>query len=222
MSKVKIILGSASPRRRELLGKLGIQFETLSADVDEDVVTVADPAANVLGRARLKMAALKAIVPEGAIVITADTTVADGAEMLNKPANEDEVWSMLRQLRGHTHQVHSGLIVTSVDGVEHEVVNTSDVVMRPYSDEEIAAYIATGDPMDKAGAYAIQHPDFRPVAEIKGCYTGVMGLPLCDMAELLKTCGVKISIFEDLDVAEQQNFSLCSRCKELFDDNSAD
>ena len=213
---MKIILGSASPRRKELLGKLGVQFEVLTADVDEDVVTVADPAKNVLGRARLKAAALKAIVPEGAIVITADTTVADGPKMLNKPADEDEAWHMLRQLRGHTHQVHSGVIVIGADGAEYSVVNSSDVVMRPYTDEEIAAYIATGDPMDKAGAYAIQHPDFRPVAEINGCYTGIMGLPLCDVAELLEACGVAMAVPTNLTRDEDEAYFLCGHCERLL------
>lgn len=222
MNKNKIILGSASPRRKELLAKLGVAFEILTADVDEDVVTVADPAENVLGRARLKAAALKVIVPEGAIVITADTTVADGAEMLNKPADEDEAWSMLRQLRGHTHQVHSGVIVIGADGVEHAIVNSSDVVMRPYTDEEITAYIETGDPMDKAGAYAIQHPIFRPVAEINGCYTGIMGLPLCDVAEMLRACGVEISALGVITEEEARDYLLCSRCSSVLKPRKVD
>lgn len=199
-----------------MLEKLGIAFTVLTADVDEDVITVADPAENVLERARLKAAALKAIVPEGAIVITADTTVADGAEMLNKPAGVDEAWRMLKQLRGHIHQVHSGVIVIGADGIEHAVVNSSDVVMRPYTDEEIAEYIASGDPMDKAGAYAIQHPDFRPVAEIKGCYTGIMGLPLCDLAEMLKACDVKIPALGELTEEEARAYLLCGRCRGLL------
>ena len=222
MNEINIVLGSASPRRRELLGKLGISFEIMTADVDEDSVTVADPAENVLARARLKASALQAIVPDNALVITADTTVADGVEMLNKPADEEEAWRMLCQLRGHTHQVHSGVIVIGTDGVEHAIVNSSDVIMRPYTDEEIAAYIATGDPMDKAGAYAIQHPEFRPVAQINGCYTGIMGLPLCDLANLLEACGINISTSEKLNKIEKQGFYLCGRCRKLFDENSAD
>jgi septum formation protein len=221
MEEFKVVLGSASPRRRELLAKLGVSFEVLTADVDEDVVTVADPAENVLGRAQLKANALRGQVRQGTIIITADTTVADGAEMLNKPVNKVEAWKMLRQLRGHTHQVHSGVIIIDTNGDEHRIVNSSDVVMRPYTDEEIEAYIATGDPMDKAGAYAIQHPDFRPVAGINGCYTGIMGLPLCDVASGLEACGVKIAIPGKLEAEEKKDFYLCSRCKELFDRNLA-
>lgn len=213
---MKIILGSASPRRKELLKEIGVKFEVVTADVDEDVVTVADPGQNVLGRARLKAAAVRAIIPEGAIVIAADTTVADGVEMLNKPADESEAWRMLRQLRDHTHQVHTGVIVIGADGAEHTVVNSSDVKMRPYTDEEIAAYIETGDPMDKAGAYAIQHPQFRPVAEINGCYTGIMGLPLCDVAEILEICGVELHIPRKKKTEEVQAYYLCERCERLF------
>lgn len=213
---MKLILGSGSPRRRALLSKLGVHFDVITADVDEDSITMPDPAQNVLARARLKAAALQAIVPEGALVITADTTVADEGEMLNKPADEQEAWSMLDQLRGRIHQVHTGVIVRQADGVEHEIINTTNVVMRPYTDDEIAAYIATGDPMDKAGAYAIQHPEFRPVERIEGCYTGVMGFPLCDVAEVLQTLGVATAISENLSEKERGDFFLCSRCRQLF------
>ena len=106
--------------------------------------------------------------------------VADGVEMLNKPADEEEAWLMLCQLRGHTHQVHSGVIVIGADGVEHTIVNSSDVIMRPYTDEEIAAYIATGDPMDKAGAYAIQHPEFRPGLDTLVCHLPPTVQHLCN------------------------------------------
>ncbi|MEM8863636.1 MAG: Maf family protein [Chloroflexota bacterium] len=213
---MKIILGSASPRRKELLGKLGAPFEVITAGVDEDSITVPDPAQNVLARARLKAAALQSIVPENAIVITADTTVADGAEMLNKPANEQKAWSMLNQLRGRTHQVHTGVIIRKANGVEHEIINTTDVVMRPYTDQEITDYIATGDPVDKAGAYAIQHPAFRPVERIEGCYTGVMGFPLCDVAETLQALGAELAIDKNLSKKEAADFCLCSRCAKLF------
>lgn len=220
MEEIKIILGSASPRRKELLEKLGIDFEVITADVDEDCITVSNPADNVLARARLKAAALKEVIPQNAMIITADTTVADQAEMLNKPIDEAEAGEMLKQLRGHAHQVHTGLIVISAAGIEHAIVNTSDVLMRPYTDDEIMAYIATGDPMDKAGAYAIQHPDFRPVASIDGCYSGIMGLPLCDIVEILTACGVKIPIVQKLNMEEVKDFYLCERCKQIFE-NSA-
>ena len=213
MSEIKIILGSASPRRRALLAKLGVRFETMTADVDEDVITVADPATNVLDRARLKAAALQDQVPSGAIIITSDTTVADGVEMLNKPADEDEAWRMLRQLRGRTHQVHTGLIMIDTAGKEHAQVNSTNVVMRPYDDGEIEAYIKTGDPMDKAGAYAIQSPGFRPVDHIVGCFTGVMGFPLCDVADLLEQCGVSLPIPEKITAEEKIDFYLCGRCE---------
>ncbi len=213
MNGAKIILGSGSPRRKALLAKLGVAFEVMTADVDEDSITVADPAENVLERARLKADALKGHVPKGAIVITSDTTVADGTEMLNKPADVDEAWQMLAQLRGRAHQVHTGLICIDPTGTEHAVVSTSQLVMRNYTDKEIEAYIATGDPMDKAGAYAIQSPGFRPVDYIEGCFTGVMGFPLCDVADLLKACGVTLPFPQKLTEQEQIDFFECSRCK---------
>ncbi len=218
MRHVKIILGSASPRRRNLLAKLGVDFEVMTADVDEDSVTVADPAENVLQRARLKANALRDQIPAGAVVITSDTTVADGAEMLNKPADSDEAWQMLSQLRGRAHQVHTGLICVDGDGVEHTAVNTAQLIMRPYTDQEIETYIASGDPMDKAGAYAIQS-SFRPVEQIKGCFTGVMGFPLCDVAMLLKASGVALPIPAKLSEQEQADFCTCNRCAALFQEN---
>jgi predicted house-cleaning NTP pyrophosphatase (Maf/HAM1 superfamily) len=98
---------------------------------------------------------------------------------------------MLRALRGRPHQVHTGVcVIDPGDGREVSSVHTAAVTMRAYSDAEIDAYIAGGDPFDKAGAYAIQHPTFRPVAAIKGCYLGVMGLSLCDLIPLLRELGV--------------------------------
>lgn len=217
MNNPKIILGSGSPRRRALLAKLGVEFETMTADVDEDSITDGDLVANVLARARLKAAALLTNVPANSIVITSDTTVADGQEMLNKPADDAEAWRMLRQLRGRSHQVHTGLVCINGGGVEQSLVNTTEVVMRPYTDDEIGAYIATGDPMDKAGAYAIQSPGFRPVARIEGCFTGVMGFPLCEVAVLLEACGVSLTILQNLTAEEKADFYLCERCQELFE-----
>ena len=218
MTNPKIILGSGSPRRRALLAKLGVDFEVMTADVDEDSITDGDLVANVLARARLKADALKPLIPQKAIVITSDTTVADGEEMLNKPADGDEAWRMLSQLRGRTHQVHTGLVCIDVGGTEHSLVNTTEVVMRPYSDGEIEVYIASGDPLDKAGAYAIQSPGFRPVARLEGCFTSVMGFPLCDVAELLKNCGVNLTPSQSLTPDEKTDFYQCDRCASLFED----
>jgi MAF protein len=130
------------------------------------------------------------------IILAADTTVVYQAalhqsyEILGKPADAAEAEAMLRRLRGRVHQVFTGLAVLRVAGEElqSEVVAT-DVWMRDYSDEEMLAYIATADPLDKAGAYAIQHAVFRPVQNLQGCYANVMGLPVCHAAGMLTQFG---------------------------------
>ncbi len=120
------------------------------------------------------------------LVIAADTSVVDAGEILGKPVDEADAVRMLKRLRGHTHQVYTGLALLRVsDGRLLTDLTVTDVPMRNYSDEEIEAYVRTGDPFDKAGAYGIQHPDFQPVETLNGCFASVMGLPLCRLADLL-------------------------------------
>ena len=136
------------------------------------------------------------------IILAADTTVvdliqtksaeatSDHYEILGKPANGEEAEAILRRLRDRMHRVYTGLAVFRVADEElYSEVVASDVWMRDYSDDEMQAYIASGDPLDKAGAYAIQHPVFRPVQNLQGCYANVMGLPVCHVARLLTKCG---------------------------------
>jgi MAF protein len=189
----RLILASASPRRRELIRLFGQPVEVWTAEVDEDSVTHPDPAVNVVETAALKAEDVARRAPADAVIIAADTTVALGERMLNKPADAAEAAAMLRLLRGQTHQVHTGIVVINVaTGQEVRDVATVDVPMRPYSDDEINAYIATGDPLDKAGAYAIQHPGFRPVESLSGCYAAVVGLPLCHLARALRRVGAAL------------------------------
>jgi MAF protein len=120
------------------------------------------------------------------VVIAADTTVVDGDDILGKPVDGQDAARMLKRLRGHTHQVYTGLALLRVSGSEALTdLSVTDVPMREYSDAEIDAYVQTGDPLDKAGAYAIQHPDFHPVENLAGCFASVMGLPLCRLTYLL-------------------------------------
>lgn len=185
--KIEFILASQSPRRRELIQLLGFPFQVMVADADEDSITVPDPALNVVQTAQLKSAKIAAqlnlsALPPQMLILAADTTVAFAGEMLNKPANEAEARQMLKKLRHAKHEVHTGFVLLEPSsGREWHGVSTAVVTMRPYSDAEIDAYIATGDPLDKAGAYAIQHPQFQPVAHLQGCYCNVMGLPVCDL-----------------------------------------
>jgi septum formation protein len=119
--------------------------------------------------------------------------VLDG-EVLGKPVDADDAAAMLRRLRGRSHTVWSAVYAChpALAG-EAAALNQSTVWMRPYSDDEITAYVSSGDPLDKAGAYAIQHPGFAPVERLDGCYSGVMGFPLGDVAQVLRAIGVDVS-----------------------------
>ncbi|MFQ5434453.1 MAG: Maf family protein [Anaerolineae bacterium] len=199
MSVFQLVLASQSLRRRELIKLLGYPVSSVTAVVDEDSIFHENPAINVVQTAVLKANAIKSQVeaahPDGRkpIIIAADTTVALDGRQLGKPADETEASAMLRSLRGRTHEVHTGVtIVNLASGEQVKGVHTAVVTMRLFSDEEIAAYVANGDPMDKAGAYAIQHPTFRPVSRLDGCFTGVMGLSVCHLIQSLAKIGVPI------------------------------
>jgi MAF protein len=208
-----LILASQSPRRRALITLLGLQVHAVTADVDEESIDDPDPEKNVLRTAWLKARAVAA-QDRQAIVVAADTTVAIDGDMLGKPANGQEAWHMLRRLRGRAHQVHTGIAVLQQHSAyQSGTVCTTDVIMRAYSDEEIAHYIESGDPFDKAGAYAIQHSGFRPVAQLRGCYCNVVGLPLCQLRLALSDAGIA----SDLDVAERtQDYRHCATCQALM------
>lgn len=187
-----ILLASASPRRRELVGLTGLPFQLTRADIDETPFP-GEPAREYtirLSQEKARAALNHASPPM--IVLAADTTVADGGAILGKPANETEAWAMLVQLRGRTHQVYTALTLIDVDsGRSLTEAAVTDVRMRDYSDAEITAYIASGDPFDKAGGYAIQNAAFHPVESLQGCYSNVVGLPLCLLVQMLRDLGVQ-------------------------------
>jgi len=189
-SPVNLTLASNSPRRKQLLALTGWDFIVSAADVDESQLENELPADYVLRLAEKKARAIKADADQ--LILASDTTVVDGSNILGKPTDNAEAVKMLTQLRGRTHQVYTGVALLRVsDG--HILIDfcVTDVPMRAYSDEEIHAYVATGDPLDKAGAYAIQHPDFRPVASMAGCYASVMGLPLCHVVRMMRQMGIQ-------------------------------
>ena len=187
-----LILASNSPRRKELITLLGLPFRTCPAEITEDPLPGEAPRAYVLRLAEGKARAAAAQVPKDSLIIAADTTVADGMEILGKPVDEQQAAEMLKQLRGHTHQVYTAVAILRLeDGLLLLDSCATDVPMRDYSQEEISAYVATGDPLDKAGAYAIQHAGFHPVDRLAGCYANVVGLPLCHLARLLRKVGVE-------------------------------
>jgi MAF protein len=183
--KPQLILASNSPRRRQLLSLTGLPFIVSAANVDESTRSNESPADYVLRLAETKAGAVKADADQ--IVLAADTTVVDGSDILGKPEDDADATAMLKRLRGHTHQVYTGIaLLRKSDGLLLKDLCVTDVPMRDYSDDEIRGYVATGDPLDKAGAYAIQHPEFHPVANMEGCFASVMGLPVCHVILLMR------------------------------------
>lgn len=192
-----LILASSSPRRRELLGSLGIPFTIHKPDIDETQDATETPLDYVRRLSGQKAAHIAARLSGTESVLAADTIVIlsadtmgidEGGRVLGKPADAADARQMLRALRGRAHRVCTSLTLWREQGVVTEITQTR-VIMRDYSDAEIEDYIATGDPFDKAGSYAIQHPVFRPVARIEGCYTNVVGLPVCRVRTLLSSAG---------------------------------
>lgn len=190
-SPVTLILASNSPRRKQLLALTGWAFAVSVADVDESQLENESPAEYVLRLAKKKARAVDTDINQ--IILAADTTVVDGQHILGKPKDSAEAVMMLTQLRGRTHQVYTGVaLLRTSDGLLLTDLCVTDVPMRNYSDEEIHAYVATGDPLDKAGAYAIQHAEFSPVASMDGCYASVMGLPLCHVTRMMIKIGIEL------------------------------
>lgn len=181
----QLILASRSPRRRALLRLLEMPHETAAADVDETPLPGERPRDYVLRLARAKAAAVAAERDAG-LVLGADTTVVFRGEIVGKPADAAEAVAGLRRLRGERHEVITALALQdAATGRAAAVAEQTGVWIRALSDEEIAAYVATGDPLDKAGGYAIQHEGFRPVARIQGSETNVIGLPVAALRGLL-------------------------------------
>jgi septum formation protein len=188
MTDARIILASQSPRRRELLMLVGIPHEVRPADLDERVLTGETPAPHAERLARAKADAVAANEP-GAIVIGADTIVVLDGDILGKPRDKADAAAMLQRLSGRTHTVLTAVAVArngrTVSGVE-----SVEVTFRPLASDQIAAYIATGEPMDKAGAYGIQGFGAVIVERVHGDYFAVMGLALGRLVGLLEQVGV--------------------------------
>ena len=185
MDKIKFVLASNSPRRKQLFGLGGWDFTVIVADIDETPFEDESPREYVLRLAQAKALAIQPRAASDAVILGSDTTVVDGNEILGKPVDEEDTRRMLKQLRGRVHQVYTAIAILR-DGKIVTDLSITDVPMRDYSDAEIEAYIQTGDPMDKAGAYAIQHPEFKPVSVLEGCRASVMGLPMCHVLRTLR------------------------------------
>jgi MAF protein len=169
---------------------MGVEFTRASAEIDESPREGESPRDYVLRLARDKAHACGNQAPFGGLVLAADTTVADLGKIIGKPVDHEDAKRILVQLRNRTHDVHTAIILTNPSkGVSREDLCSTRVKMRPYSDEEIEAYLDTGDPMDKAGAYGIQNESFHPVAKMTGCFASVMGLPLCHLERMFRKMG---------------------------------
>lgn len=191
-----IILASASPRRKQLLEQIGLPFKVIAADVDESGYGELPPGELVEQLSRKKAAAVAERAGQDDLIIAADTVVSLEGTALGKPSDEGAAYRMLTALSGVRHQVYTGLTLLRGDKVLTRRQQTT-VTFRELSEEEITAYIATGEPIDKAGAYGIQGIGAVLVESIEGDYYNVMGLPLCLLCEMLKEFGVEVLQGED-------------------------
>ncbi len=202
----RLILASASPRRKELLGRLGVRFDVQPVEIAEDAGTSRNPqiVARRLARAKAEAARLD---DDYAPILAADTVVAFGGRIFGKPDDAEEAREMLQTLRGRTHEVVSAVVVMPL-GRRSVIARhpLTEVTMRAYSDDEIEASIAERYPLDKAGAYGIQDDLLHPVERYEGCYCNVIGLSLWATIEALRKAG------EEIDVESVGFLPQCATC----------
>lgn len=199
----RIYLASRSPRRRELLAQIGVRFELLmfrgipreDPDIDEAALPGETPEDYVVrvtlakAQAGLRRIRERHLIPHP--VLAADTTVEVDGSVIGKPEHEADAVAILQRLSGRSHRVLTAVALADIDSTEH-LLNVSEVRFRPLENEEIRRYVASGEPLDKAGAYGIQGRAAIFVEEIRGSYTGIMGLPLYETAILLRHFGYPI------------------------------
>ena len=186
-----IVLASNSPRRCELLNQIGVRFRVHAVDIDESPLLNESPLKYVKRIAAEKSAACTDLLKTSEPVLAADTCVVLNSIIMGKPKDQADALSMLLMLSNKTHQVYSAVSLR-VNDEHHEVVSITDVTFRTLSDAEILAYWQTGEPLDKAGAYAIQGLGALFVQQIQGSFSGVVGLPLFETAQLLQQQGIWI------------------------------
>ena len=187
----ELILASTSPRRKILIARIGLPFKFADPNSFETPPLFGESPERYVSR----MAVLKAkyavdTIEDNQLVVGSDTSVVVNGKILGKPRNANHAWEMLTELRGITHTVITSIAVSNHHGELCSVTRRTLINMRKYTDTEIDEYIATGAPMDKAGGYAIQNEVFQPVERVEGCYTSVVGLPLCALSNILFKKGV--------------------------------
>jgi len=189
-----ILLASASPRRAELLRQIGLPFSVCPADIDESIPAGLSPIDAVAMLSRVKAQAVSAKAKKGELILAADTIVVLDSDILGKPQDESDAVQMLMSLSGREHFVHTGLtLLEPFGGKLLTQTVTTKVKMHTLSKEQICTYVATGEPMDKAGAYGIQGRAACFVESIDGCYFNVMGLPLAKLTQMLEKFQVYIT-----------------------------
>ena len=187
----EIILASSSPRRQSLLENLGICFSTISTNIDESFLPQESPRNAVRRLARLKAERAIPLLRENCLLIAADTIVVLDGQVMGKPGSKDDALEMLTQLSGRCHEVITAICIRTAGGCEVED-ETTRVYFRHLSEEEIRAYVASGEPADKAGAYGIQGRGGLLVQRIEGCYFNVVGLPMSRLYLMLKKHGINL------------------------------
>lgn len=189
MNDIKLLLASASPRRRELIALLQKDFEYIAVDADESVEPDTDPAAAAESVAVRKALAAKELeCAKGKYIISADTVVALDGKIYGKPADEEDAFAMLKTLSGREHEVFSGVCIISPSGRSTSFCERSAVRFLELSDTDIREYIATKEPMDKAGSYGIQGYGSLLISGIEGDFFNIMGLPVSRLNRVLKLC----------------------------------
>ena len=219
-ARANLVLASASPRRHEILERLGLVFEPSPVDVPEPPGRLQhdDPVGLAQSRA-LQKALAAAESRSGGTVIGADTVVAMDDVVMGKPVDAADAVAMLRELRGREHRVVTGVaLVDAASGESLVGHRSSRVRMREYTDQEIQAYVDSGDPLDKVGAYAVQSAVFHPAAEVRGCYLNVVGLPVCTLMKQLERFGVSGVVPDAMSGPQNQpilgDWSDLHRCRE--------
>ena len=205
----RIALASSSPRRREIIKGLNSDVDVIGSQGEEPSPNLGETPSDYVQRLAELKARGAVPTPGQTIIIGADTSVALGETIMGKPADKAEAERMLRSLRGQIHGVVTGVaVLDTTTGICQTISRSSDVHLREYSDDEMMAYIVSGEPMDKAGAYAAQDQNFRPAIRIDGCYLNVVGLPLCDTIALLGKMGVETGIRKGWKIPEE-----CENCE---------
>ena len=191
---MRLVLASGSPRRRELLNSLGLDFDVELPDVDESRRQDEPPGVYV---ERIAVEKARAVAAPDRVVLAADTAVVHEGKVLGKPGHPEEARAMLRRLQNDRHEVFTGIAVASWNGgaVVNSTVDVTEVAFLPMTDDEIADYVSTGEPMDKAGAYALQGAGGRFIESVKGSPFTVIGLPIHLISRLISAAGMDIRSF---------------------------